>query len=211
MNFTKFTTFLILLCTLSLYSQNTNSEDDKPSLDSGTLDNQFEYVITKSSGWSDERGQNYRVVKTFWLSDLKVNTLDSLQLIKKDLISSNNTLKAQSQEIEDLKTSLTNVKNSLDKTKGEKNNISLLGAQMSKGGYSALMWSIIGLLIVALLFFIYKFKNSNVLTKNAKQTLQDLEDEFEEHRKTAVEREQKIRRQLLDEINKQKVNKGKKQ
>ena len=41
--------------------------------------------------------------------------------------------------------------------------------------------------------------------------LQDLEDEFEEHRKTAVEREQKIRRQLLDEINKQKVNKGKKQ
>jgi hypothetical protein len=211
MNFTKFTTFLILLCTVSAYAQNTNSEDDKLSLDSGTLDNQFEYVITKSSGWSDERGQNYRVVKSFWLTDLKKHTLDSLQLIKKDLISTNITLKAQSQEIEDLKSSLTNIQNSLSKTKDEKNNISLLGAQMSKGGYSALMWTIIGLLIVVLLFFIYKFKNSNVLTKNSKQLLQDLEDEFEEHRKTAVEREQKIRRQLLDEINKQKVNKGKKQ
>ncbi len=210
MNFTKFTALLTLLCTVSLYSQNAKSEDDKLSLDSGTLDSQFEYVITKSSGWTDERGQNYRVVKTFWLSDLKANTLDSLQLIKKDLNSTNITVKAQSQEIEDLKTSLSNVQNSLDKTKGEKNNISLLGAHMSKGGYSALMWSIIVLLIIALLFFIYKFKNSNVLTKNAKQTLQDVEDEFEEHRKTAVEREQKIRRQLLDEINKQKVTKGKK-
>jgi hypothetical protein len=210
MNFVKPITLFILLCTLSTFSQNANSEDDKLSLDKGPLDNQFEYVMTKSSGWTDGSGQNYRVIKTFWLTQLKANALDSLQLIKKDLVSSNMTVKAQSQEIEDLKTSLTNIQNTLNETKDEKNNISLLGAQMSKGGYSALVWSIIGLLIVLLLFFIYKFKNSNVLTKNAKQTLQDLEDEFEEHRKTAVEREQKIRRQLLDEINKQKVTKGKK-
>jgi hypothetical protein len=66
------------------------------------------------------------------------------------------------------------------------------------------------LLVLSLLFFIYKFKNSNSITKHARLALQDLEDEFEEHRKTSVEREQKIRRQLLDEINKQKVTKGKK-
>lgn len=211
MNFVKPITLFILLCTLSVFSQNTKSDDDKLSLDKGPLDNQFEYVLTKSTGWTDGSGQNYRVVKTSWLTELKNHTKDSLQLIKKDLVSSNITVKAQSQEIDDLKTNLTNIQNSLDKAKNEKNNMSLFGAQMSKGGYSIFMWSIIGLLILALLFFIYQFKNSNAITKHAKQVLQDLEDEFEEHRKTAVEREQKIRRQLLDEINKQKVSKGKKQ
>lgn len=210
MNFLKSFTLIILLSTFSNYAQNSNNEDNKLSLDGGTLDNQFEYVITKSSGWTDANGQSYRVVKTFWLSNLKKNTLDSLQGIKKDFVSSQITIKAQTKEIENLKTNLTNIQNSLNKTKNEKNNISFFGTQMSKGSYSGLMWSIVGLLIMALLYFIYKFKNSHLITAKAKQGLQDLEDEFEEHRKTAVEREQKIRRQLLDEQNKQKVLKGKK-
>lgn len=68
------------------------------------------------------------------------------------------------------------------------------------------MWSIIGGLFVLLLFFIYKFKNSNAVTKQAKKSLEETEEEFEEHRKIALEREQKVRRQLQDEINKQKNN-----
>lgn len=82
--------------------------------------------------------------------------------------------------------------------------MSLLGAQMSKTSYNVLMWAIIAGLLALLLFFIYKFKNSNAVTKNAKHALAEIEEEFEEHRKTALDREQKVRRQLQDEINKQK-------
>ena len=46
------------------------------------------------------------------------------------------------------------------------------------------------------------------MTKDAKRALSEMEEEFEEHRKTALEREQKVRRQLQDEINKQKTTKG---
>ncbi|MDX1316484.1 MAG: tRNA (guanine-N1)-methyltransferase, partial [Xanthomarina gelatinilytica] len=49
-----------------------------------------------------------------------------------------------------------------------------------------------------------KYKNSHVITKEAKKALEEIEVEFEEHRKTALEREQKVRRQLQDELNKQK-------
>ena len=210
MNFSKVLTLLTLLFSLSAIAQTTDTDDDKLSLSSGTLDSQFDYVIKKSNGWNDERGQSYRVIKTFWLTELKTHVLDSLKTIKKDGIATEITVKAQTKEIADLKTSLNNTQSTLDKTKSEKNNMSLLGIQMSKSGYSGLMWSIIGLLLVLLLFFIYQFKNSNAVTKEAKRVLADVEDEFEEHRKTAVEREQKVRRQLQDEINKQKIIKTKK-
>jgi hypothetical protein len=210
MNFTKPLPLLTLLFSLTIFAQKNDSDNDKLSLNSGTLDNQFDYVITKSNGWRDERGQEYRVIKAYWLTELKSHVLDSLQTIRKDIVATEITLKAQAQEIDDLKTSLSNTQSDLDKTKGEKDSMTLFGMQMSKVGYSALMWTIIGALLALLIFFIYQFKNSNAVTKEAKRVLADVEDEFEEHRKTAVEREQKVRRQLQDEINKQKVIKTKK-
>jgi len=66
------------------------------------------------------------------------------------------------------------------------------------------MWLIIIALLVLLILFIYKFKSSNSVTKIARNNLADIEEEFEEHRRNALEREQKVRRQLQDEINKQK-------
>ena len=82
--------------------------------------------------------------------------------------------------------------------------MALFGMQMSKGGYNGLMWTIIAALLILLLFFIYKFKNSNAVTKQAKKSLLETEEEYEEYRRNSLEREQKVRRQLQDEINKQK-------
>ena len=42
------------------------------------------------------------------------------------------------------------------------------------------------------------------MTKQAKLSLAETEEEFEEHRRNALEREQKVRRQLQDMINEQK-------
>ena len=80
--------------------------------------------------------------------------------------------------------------------------MALFGIAMSKSGYNVLMWSIIAGLLAFLLFFIFRFKNSNAITKEAKQKLTEVEEEFEEHRRNALEREQKVRRQLQDELNK---------
>lgn len=210
MKFTKSLTLLTFLLTLTTFSQTTTNEEDNLSLNSGTLDNQFEYLIKKSNGWNDERGQNFRVVKTQWITELKAHTLDSIQAIRKNLIASEITVKAQSQEIADLKTNLSTTQNNLNETKSKIDNMSLFGIPISKGVYSMFMLGIIVLLLGLLGFFIYKFKNSHVITKDSKRALAELEDEFEEHRKNSVEREQKVRRQLLDEINKQKATKNNK-
>lgn len=195
-------TAVLLTCSFTTFSQN-NTEEETLSLDEGSIDNQFEYVIRRSNNYQD-----FKVIKKDWLYKLKAHTIDSLKAVHKDLADTKILVDTQSKEISDLKSSLESTQTNLENTRSEKDNIGLFGMQMSKGSYKAIMWFIIACLLILLGIFIYKFKNSNDITRQAKKNLADIEEEFEEHRKTAVEREQKVRRQLQDEINKQKTTKG---
>ncbi len=211
MNYIKSLAVIVLfsVCTLTSFAQ-TTQEEETLSLDSGTINNQFEYLLKKSGNFKGTNGEMYEAVKLNMILTLKSHVIDSLKTLHKDLTDTQAIVKTQAKEITDLKTNLTNTESDLDKTKSEKDSMSLFGLQMSKTGYNILMWIIIAGLLGFLLFFIYKFKNSNTITKDAKKALSEIEEEFEEHRKTALEREQKVRRQLQDEINKQKVTKGNK-
>lgn len=204
--FKFFTITLILLCSFNtLQAQTkTSDEDDKLSLDNSTINNQFEYVLQKSGDFRGTNGSMYEAVKRSMLTTLQAHTNDTLKTLRKDLADTQAMVKTQANEISELKTNLSNTQASLEKTTNEKNNMSLFGLQMSKSSYNVLMWSIIGILLAMLMLFIYKYKNSHVITKEAKKALEEIEVEFEEHRKTALEREQKVRRQLQDELNKQK-------
>lgn len=200
---------VILIVTFSLTTidaqNNANNTDDQYSLDAGTIDSQFEYVFRKSGNFKGTNGQPYEAVKRAWLLKLKANVLDSLKTTYKNLEDSKNTVDGQVKEIADLKSQLGATQSTLDQTNTEKNNMSLLGMQTSKTNYNVIMWSIVAILFALLLFFIFKFKNSNSLTRGAKLKLEEVESEFEEHRRVALEREQKVRRQLQDEINKNKA------
>lgn len=200
---TNYLLAIIFIFSLSATAQTqTDEEEDKLSLDSGTLQSQFEYLTKKSSNWNDDFGRAFEVIRIEWVAKIKSNALDSLKVIKKDLLDTQNKVTAQSTEIEQLKSTLSKTKTSLDNSNQEKDSMLLFGMQISKTGYNALLWSIIATLIAFLLVFIFKFKNSHSITRNAKLKLKETEEEFEEHRRTALEREQKVRRQLQDEINK---------
>ena len=199
MNFNKLAVLLLFLLSINLSSAQVQPEE-KLSLNNGTIDNQFEYVITKSN-----RYQEYKVIKTTWMYTLKSHTLDSLKAIKKQLADTKLLVYNQDKEIQVLKTNLSDTNSTLNQTNLEKNSMSLFGMLMSKTSYNLLLWSIIGGLLAFLLFFMYKFNNSNAITKEAKFSLAETEEEFEEHRKRALEREQKVMRRLQDEINKQKT------
>jgi tetrahydromethanopterin S-methyltransferase subunit B len=187
-------------------AQNQNDDaEDQLSLNSGTIDNQFEYIFRKSGNFKGTNGQKYEAVKFSSLLTLKAHVLDSLKTTYASLANSEKTVENQAKQIEELKAKLGNTQSTLDTTNDEKNNMALLGMQTSKTNYNVIMWSIVAALLAFLLFFIYKFKNSNSSTREAKHKLEEVETEFEDHRRTALEREQKVRRQLQDEINKNKA------
>ncbi|MTE25307.1 tRNA (guanine-N1)-methyltransferase [Winogradskyella ouciana] len=200
---------VILIVTFSLQSvngqTNNNDAEEQLSLNSGNIDSQFEYVFRKSGNFKGTNGQPYEAVKQAWLLKLKANVLDSLKTTYKELENSENTVANQAKEIVDLQAKLGNTQTTLNQTNEEKNNMALLGMQTSKTNYNIIMWTIIAALTAFLLFFIYKFKGSNSATREAKHKLEEVETEFEEHRRNALEREQKVRRQLQDEINKNKA------
>ena len=65
------------------------------------------------------------------------------------------------------------------------------------------MWFIIIILSGILCYFIFKFKNSHQIIVSAKENLLEAENELVNFKKKSIENDQKLRRQLQDEINKQ--------
>ncbi|WP_224490794.1 tRNA (guanine-N1)-methyltransferase [Robertkochia flava] len=196
-------TTLVLSLFLSVVVS-AQEKEEEPSLNDGSIDKQFEYIMTEANNY-----RNYKVVKTAWLNTLKKNTLDSIARLENELASSQDLTSKQKSEIDGLKTELANTNAQLSNVTEEKDSISFFGSLIDKPVYKSIMWGIVAALTLVLLLFIYKFKNANAVTQEAKQSLAELEQEYEEHRRKALEREQKARRQLQDEINKQKMQKSK--
>ena len=173
MTIKKLTTLLLLLNLSLLTAQNPPQE--KLSLNSGTIDNQFEFVIKKSYTYKGN-GKIYKNVERYWLDALRAHTIDSLNAVKDQLNSTKQLVDNQDKEIQVLKTNLADTNSTLDQTNLEKNSMSLFGFLMSKTGYNVLMWSIVAGLLALLLFFIFKFNNSNAITRQAKFALSETEE-----------------------------------
>lgn len=195
---------IFLMATSITYSQEDQNNSPKPSLDNGTIESQFDYLYRKSSSY-----QEYKVVKQTFYYKIKKNVLDSLNVLKNELASTKQVVETQNIEVNELKGALKTTNDNLTNVTKEKDNIKLLGISLTKASYNTILWSIITGLVLFLLFFIYRFKNSNSITKQANKSLAEIEEEFFAFKTIALEREQKVRRELQDEINKG-SSKGKK-
>ncbi len=189
--------FLILLFISNNFFAQEN--EDKGSLNSGTIQSQFDYLYKKSGKY-----QEYRVIKTNNLFKFKNNITDTLKLARKKYLESQNVISSQKANIDSLNVKLQGTNESLIAVTGEKDSIKFLGIPLSKAGYNTILWTIIAALTGLLLFFIGKFKRSNTVTIEAKKSKSEIEEEYESHRQRSIEREQKLRRELQDELNKQK-------
>lgn len=202
----------ILLIVLTFFAFNLTSAQEQEttpqelSLDKGAIDSQFEYVYKKSGNYRAD-GKRYEVVRIISLDKLRKNVLDSLNAASKKASELNATISGHEATIASLNKKLDEATNSLSSVTEEKDSMSFLGMLVSKSTYNFILWTIIGGLLLLFLLFVYKFRRSNTLTQEAKTALSEVEVEYEEHRRRALEREQKISRQLQDEINKYKKSK----
>ena len=187
--------FLALIFFTGLKAQETESL----SLDSGSVDSQFEYVIKKSNNY-----QEYEVIPKGWMVQLRKQVTDTLKGMRSEKSGLQQELKQRAAKINDLSLQLGSTRDSLGNSRTAQNEMALLGTPTSKSSYRLIMWSAIGLLLMFLLIFIFRFRSSNVVTVSTKENLTNLQDEFDDHRKRSLEREQKLRRELQDQLNRQK-------
>ncbi len=201
-----FQTLLIVISVLATSVLSVQAQDETQSdlsLDKGRIDNQFEYIYKKSGNYRAD-GKKYEVVRTISLDKLRQNVLDTLRGYNKRATELKTTISGHEATISSLNKKLAETTNNLTAVTEEKDSMSFLGMLVSKITYNTILWTIIAGLLGLFLFFVYKFRRSNILTQEAKTSLNETEEEYEDHRRRALEREQKISRQLQDEINKYK-------
>lgn len=188
------TAMTVLFITSNIFSQSNNKLKDTVSVKS-----QFEYLMDNSNTL-----QEYKVVRTSWLLKLKSNVIDSISASKKKILDNSSVLNSQKILIDSLNIKLAATDAMIIKLRSEKESISLFGIQFEKTVFKTMFFLIVVGLIGALLFFITKFKQSNIITTQCKLTSKQTEEEFVIYREKALEREQKAMRRLQDELNKHK-------
>lgn len=173
------------------------STPSQPELESGTIESQFTYIIEKSSSFKD-----FQLIRKASILKVKANALDSLRTIRKELVESNGKVSGLNNQIKQLQSEVVTLKDEIASISEDKDNINFFGKNMDKAGYVTMMWIIVAVLLVALLFFIFKYRSGFAVIKQTKYELEKVENEYEEHRKKALKKEQEIMRKLQDEINK---------
>lgn len=184
-------TFIALFVSLTSFSQENEIEDT-------SLSGQFDKIYRTSTTY-----QVYKVISKEKYLELKQNVLDTLKTAKNLIIEKERLLKTEKDNIKKTEQLLSKTQLDLEEANKKENSISLFGLQVSKTSYNLILWSMILVLLVSLSYFVIKFLRSNILTKEAQENLEEVASEFEQHRKKTLEKEQKLRRQLQDEINKQ--------
>ncbi len=185
--------FVFLLFCIVSFAQNVRYND------SLSLEKQVDFIIEKSNNY-----KQFKVVNKVWLTKLLANTKKEVKQRDQNVVTLNDKIKTQAKSITDLESKLSTTNLDLEKSESAIDNMVLFGISMKKGVYNTVLWSIILGLIALTAFFAVQFKVSNKVTKESKKRLEEMETEFDEHRKRALEREQKVMRKLQDEINKNK-------
>jgi hypothetical protein len=184
--------FLFFILTQSVIAQTTITNEPN------TVKNQFKKLYKNSNNY-----QIYKVVKKNTFLSLQKNILDSIKIIKEDAASKQLKINEQQKSITSLQTKIDTLNSDLSVSIDKEDAFSFVGISLNKGTYNTILWSIIGILLIGLAFFIYRFNNSNSVTKETKILLTDVELELEQYKRNSIDKEQKLRRQLQDEINKQ--------
>ncbi len=188
--------FILLTC---IYCGTLLAQQPKYVPKDISINEQFNFLLKNSNNY-----KQFKVIKQNWIATVKKNTADSISGLKKSLTEANITIGEQKKIIDKVNSQLSSVQENLDAVNSEKENIKFLGTPTSKQNYKTIMWTIVALLLSILGFLLFKFKSNQATTKDTLAKLGDLEAEFEDHRRRALEREQKVMRKLQDEINKNK-------
>jgi septal ring factor EnvC (AmiA/AmiB activator) len=186
--------FLVLLIITSIFSVTAQQKVTKEN----TLENQFDNIYRISTSY-----QTYKVINKIGYQKLKNNVLDSINSIREFLSLKESLLKSKDNNIKRLNKNIKKTQLNLEASIKKENSILLFGLELKKTTYNIILWTLIIALIIGVGFLAYKFSKSNILTKEAENNLADIEEELKHYRKKSTEKEQKLRRQLQDEINKQ--------
>ena len=144
---------LYLLILLLLISSVSISQETKK--DTLSIEGKFDLIYKTSSSYKE-----FKVIRKSRFQNLKNDVLDSIRKIDHELQLNNNKNTVLKDSLKNVNEVLGILDLDMKLLITKKNSISFLGIQLNKSTYTITVWSIILLLIIALFYFIYQYKNS---------------------------------------------------
>lgn len=183
---------IVLALTLLTFTTTVFAQPSKKS-----IDDQFSSLINESNNW-----QGYKVVEKNKLIQLQAHVLEATNQLESEIENNKAAFTAQKDSLNVITTKLATTDQALKEALDREDNLDVLGIPTSKSTFKLLVCIVIAGLLLVLAGLFIQFKKSYKDTKEAQKKLIDTEEELEDLKKRSLEREQKIRRQLQDEINK---------
>ena len=166
-------------------------------LKKGSIANQFEHL-----NYISKNNYDYKMVRKTNLEIIKRNVVDTVSKLQKEI----NTLKSTSSNYgsttKGLQDSVQILKDQLAQEQEKVDSFSFLGINTTKSAYSTVVWLIIAGLLASTIGFLFSYRKAKVNTDEYQKTADQAQEELALFRKKALEKEQALKRQLQDELNK---------
>lgn len=188
---------IFLFTILSLSFMPTGLAQAEIDSTSNSVVDQFENVVKKSGSY-----QEYKVIEKVAIRNLQSKVKAEINQLEAEILSHSKTILEKDEKIEDLKLEVTRLNERALALENQQNEMKLFGTiNLTKNTYRLVLWLVVVLLLILLLFFMFRFRRSYIINSEIKENLTNLEDEFQNYKHNALEKQQKLGRQLQDAKN----------
>ncbi len=153
----------------------------------------FDSLVENSNSWT-----KYRMIKKDELGAYKRLLISKTDSLDNKISNLNDRIKKLESSLEKTENENIALKDEVEGLKNARDEISIAGLSLPKATYSVIVWSIIIVLILILAFVIIKLRNRCIVTQEIKENLENTTKEFEDYKHRAIEKQQKLGRELLD-------------
>ena len=192
-----FCTTMIILGTINSYGQSqVLVERTKEELQGSILD-QFQYILDKSYNYSSDNVP-FEVIKNRYVLAFKIHLSDTLAVLKQQINLHNKIVDELNTQIDASKAQIKQLETTNSKLSTQTSSIDIIGVRIDKTYFKTIIAVLIVLLTLIIILLSNKLRKANDIVNQAKDEADEAQKEQERFRRTSMEREQKLKRELLN-------------
>jgi len=166
-------------------------------LTKNTIEEQINFIEKRTKIY-----ENYRAIREDMFQKINRNIIDTVSAAKIRIDKLENLASTLTLANDSLNILLGTTRRNLEETTSTKNKISVLGLEINKTAYNAIMWTIVALLVVTFAIGFLVFKRSMAGKIRTGKELKELKDEFEAYRQSSRIAREKMAMDHFNEIKK---------
>ncbi len=184
---------LLLLSALTLTLTVASGQTTMPEeLATSTIREQINYVENKTRIY-----EGFRAIREDIFQKLNRNILDTISAEKSRIAELKNLTSSLNQKTDSLNSLLVSTRSDLKEVTETKNQISILGLGINKKAYNAIMWTIIGGLIILMAIGFLIFKRNLVVLLRTEKDLKEVKEEFAAYKQSSRLAREKVEMDLF--------------